>query len=556
MGMAKLCAVLLLLLVGLLAAGPAVRAQTNDGRPADLSATETSPNDDAIPSFEMLMSASDEELLAELERRKAELARRTSGGESNASLPDPEALDLEELVEIPPAVDQGDEDCLPIDDTPFQEPVTDFVRVYDGQFVTVSNDSGTAVCEPFFLAGWNSWDVTRVPRIQSYRSMNGQAALTQQLQTASQSGLNVMRAWAHTIDPSYPVMKSPGRYDEEGLKALDFLLSEANKYGIRVILSFVDNWKYPGGVDQMLDWSETAPEREIPVPASLLGGGDYNQDNLEQEVKNYIVERHSLFYTDEGARKIYRDYVSTLVNRTNVYNGKVYRDDPTILAWNLINEPRCETWLVWDCGDKLQSWIESESAFVKELDPNHLVTVGEEGFWASGSQNEWENPTKWAKDMGQDFRRNHLPESIDFATIHIWPDTWGRPEDSFQKSWILAHIREAEEELGKPLLLEEFGKSIESVDETGERNQVYRSVHQLVEDSVRQNRALKGSLFWNWESNLLRNPGDYEVDAEDSTFRLIKDHAARMKKIQSEASSFSCDDIFGTPGVAAFSAPK
>ena len=556
MVMAKFCAVLLLLLVGLLAAGPAVRAQTNDGRPADLSATETSPNDNAIPSFEMLMSASDEELLAELERRKAELARRTSGGGSNASLPDPEALDLEELVEIPPAVDQGDEDCLPIDDTPFQEPVTDFVRVYDGQFVTVSNDSGTAVCEPFFLAGWNSWDVTRVPRIQSYRSMNGQAALTQQLQTASQSGLNVMRAWAHTIDPSYPVMKSPGWYDEEGLKALDFLLSEANKYGIRVILSFVDNWKYPGGVDQMLDWSETAPEREIPVPASLLGGGDYNQDNLEQEVKNYIVERHSLFYTDEGARKIYRDYVSTLVNRTNVYNGKVYRDDPTILAWNLINEPRCETWLIPDCDDKLQSWIESESAFVKELDPNHMVTVGEEGFWAGDSPNEYANPTWWAKAMGQDFRRNHLPESIDFATIHIWPDTWGRPEDSFQKSWILAHIREAEEELGKPLLLEEFGKSIESVDETEERNQVYRSVHQLVEDSVRQNRALKGSLFWNWESNLLRNPGDYEVDAEDSTFRLIKDHAARMKKIQSEASAFSCDDIFGTPGVAAFSAPK
>ena len=541
MGMAKLCAVLLLLLVGLLAAGSAVRAQTNDGRPADLSATETSPNDDAIPSFEMLMSASDEELLAELERRKAELARRTSGGESNASLPDPEALDLEELVEIPPAVDQGDEDCLPIDDTPFQEPVTDFVRVYDGQFVTVSNDSGTAVCEPFFLAGWNSWDVTRVPRIQSYRSMNGQAALTQQLQTASQSGLNVMRAWAHTIDPSYPVMKSPGRYDEEGLKALDFLLSEANKYGIRVILSFVDNWKYPGGVDQMLDWSETAPNRTMPLPASLLEGGDYNQRSLTSGEKNYIVERHSLFYTDEGARKIYRDYVSTLVNRTNVYNGKVYRDDPTILAWNLINEPRCETWLVWDCGDKLQSWIESESAFVKELDPNHLVTVGEEGFWASGSQNEWENPTKWAKDMGQDFRRNHLPESIDFATIHIWPDTWRRPEDSFQKSWILAHIREAEEELGKPLLLEEFGKSIRGSTDVEQRNQVYSLAHELVEDSASKNRALKGSLFWNWETDLIRSPGSYEINAWDSTFELVKGHASRLREIRENKCAFRCE---------------
>ena len=59
-GMFALATVLLLLLLGLGA------AQTNDGRPADLAATETSPND--------LSLLSDEELLAELERRKAELA--------------------------------------------------------------------------------------------------------------------------------------------------------------------------------------------------------------------------------------------------------------------------------------------------------------------------------------------------------------------------------------------------------------------------------------------------------------------------------------------------
>ena len=422
----------------------AARAQGDD-RPAGIEATETSPNSETSFENENLINASDDELLAELERRKTELARRTSDERANA-------------------VDDGDdsnattaknaEECFPLAES--TGPVTDFVQIRGGDFVVVRENQsaadGGAMCEPFFLTGWNSWDVTRVPRIKSYRRMEGQQTLTNQLQTASQSGLNVVRAWAHTIDPSYPVMKSPGVYDEEGLKAIDFLLSEANKYGIRVILSFVDNWKYPGGVDQMIDWSETAPNRSMPLPESLLAGGDYNQRSLSSDEKNYIVKRHSLFYTDEGARQIYRDYVKTLVNRKNVYNGKVYKDDPTILAWNLINEPRCETWLVGDCERKLQNWIETESAYVKELDPNHLVTVGEEGFWSADSPNEYANPTWWARAMGQNFRLNHMPDSIDFATIHIWPDTWSRPELSFQKSWILSHMREAEEELGKPLV--------------------------------------------------------------------------------------------------------
>jgi len=423
----------------------AARAQEDDAIGAGgLEATETSPNAD-------LSTLTDEELMAELERRKAELAGESppsSAALDDEDYPTNDTIYLTINETVP---------SYPIDnELAFQDPVKDFVQIRGNEFVVVNeNEDGDgveAMCEPFFLTGWNSWDVTRVPRIRySNDSTEGQQTLTRQLQTASQSGLNVVRAWAHTIDPSYPVMKSPGVYDEEGLKAIDFLLSEANKYGIRVILSFVDNWKYPGGVDQMIDWSETAPEREIPIPESLLAGGDYNQRSLSSDEKNYIVKRHSLFYTDEGARQIYRDYVKTLVNRKNVYNGKVYKDDPTILAWNLINEPRCETWLVGDCERKLQNWIETESAYVKELDPNHLVTVGEEGFWAPGP-NDWQNPTGWAKDMGQNFRLNHMPDSIDFATIHIWPDTWRRPEESFQKSWILSHMREAEEELGKPLV--------------------------------------------------------------------------------------------------------
>jgi hypothetical protein len=39
---------------------------------------------------------------------------------------------------------------------------------------------------------------------------------------------------------------SPGVLHEATFRALDWLLDEARTQGLRVILSFCDNWKYPG----------------------------------------------------------------------------------------------------------------------------------------------------------------------------------------------------------------------------------------------------------------------------------------------------------------------
>ena len=63
-----------------------------------------------------------------------------------------------------------------------------------------------------------------------------------------------------------------------------------------------------------------------------------------EEAKHYEVERHALFFNDTGARELYQNYVRYIIGRRNSRTGQLYRDDPTILAWDLINEPRCETW--------------------------------------------------------------------------------------------------------------------------------------------------------------------------------------------------------------------
>lgn len=66
--------------------------------------------------------------------------------------------------------------------------------------------------------------------------------------------------------------------------------------------------------------------------------------------------------------------------------------------------------------------------------------------------------------LGCDFVRNHTVPQIDFATIHLWPDSWlpggASSEEAalrFARRWINSHV-DACARLGKPLVLSEFGK--------------------------------------------------------------------------------------------------
>lgn len=50
-----------------------------------------------------------------------------------------------------------------------------------------------------------------------------------------------------------------------------------------------------------------------------------------------------------------QDYVRFILSRRNTRNGLLYSEDPTILAWDLVNEPRCETWKV-RCSCSAAPW--------------------------------------------------------------------------------------------------------------------------------------------------------------------------------------------------------
>lgn len=65
------------------------------------------------------------------------------------------------------------------------------------------------------------------------------------------------------------------------------------------------------------------------------------------------------------------------------------------------------------------------AAFVKSLDPKHLITVGLEGFYGSKStENYGANPGDWAASLGSDFINNSAVKDIDFASVHAYPHSW------------------------------------------------------------------------------------------------------------------------------------
>ncbi|HJR50315.1 MAG TPA: cellulase family glycosylhydrolase [Gemmatimonadales bacterium] len=97
----------------------------------------------------------------------------------------------------------------------------------------------------------------------------------------------------------------------------------------------------------------------------------------------------------------YRTYVGRVVSR--------YKDEPAIAAWMLMNEAESKTSGGVAMPEPLFTFASDMSAYVKSLDPNHLVTLGVMGGGQAGV-------------AGANYERLHGLSTIDFAEYHDYND--------------------------------------------------------------------------------------------------------------------------------------
>jgi len=364
--------------------------------------------------------------------------------------------------------------------------------------------------------------------------------LKRELDQMQKTGITNLRILALSEGPDgspYRVLPAvqdePGVLKEELLQGLDFLLDEMGKRNMTAIVVLNNFWPWSGGMAQYLKWNGAD---SIPYPPPHPNG---TWDGYQKFTAGFYASAKSVEQNNAAIKKI--------VERKNSISQVDYKEDPTIMAWELCNEPRGI-----DQTEIFNQWIDNTAGFIKSLDPKHLVTTGAEGY------------TPAPESAGTDFIKMHDGKNIDYTTAHIWIQNWGwydpQKHDSTYagaKEKMMAYLnRHAAEskQLGKPFVLEEFGimkddGEFEPTATTRNRDMYYQAVFEGVWSLVQKGEA-SGVNFWAWGGEgrpkipgtmwqkgdpLTGDPphepqGWYSVyDIDSTTHKVISDYSARFR---------------------------
>ena len=367
-----------------------------------------------------------------------------------------------------------------------KQPSSNFVTTHDGKFFRGESE--------YKFIGANFWYGAVLAsegqggnreRLQKELDLMQEVGITNVRVLASGEGTDTVAS--HVVPVLQP---EPGVYNDTILRGLDYLIAELEKREMTAVLFLNNSWEWSGGYGAYLEWAGCGP-----VP-------DWSDWNVAQAY-------HCQFVKNDKAKEMAENHVRFIVSRTNTITGKPYSESPAIMAWELANEPRA---FARDSVTKacFANWIESQAKLIKSLDANHLVTTGSEGIVGCEEDPEL-------------FRQIHAFPEIDYVCIHIWPYNWhwlgpasgplevGLAQNG-ERSTITNLVNacqnttaylddcwEAVKDLGKPLVLEEFGYPrdgylIEPGSPCLGRDGYYAHVFSL----LNKGDKLSGCCFWAW----------------------------------------------------------
>lgn len=403
-----------------------------------------------------------------------------------------------------------------------------FIKVNaDGQFVRDG--------KPYYFVGANFWYGAI---LGSEGEGGNRERLHKELDFQKSIGINNLRVLVGAdgengiktrVEPSLQV--APGVYNDTILAGLDYFMNELRERDMTAVLYLNNSWEWSGGYSVYLQWSGHG---DAVVPA--VDGWPAYMEYVKQ------------FPQSDSAKALFANHVNYIVSRTNRYNQIKYVDDPTIMSWQIGNEPRAFS---DENKEPFARWMADVAAQIKSLDPNHMVSSGSEGSWGC------------EMDMNL-FEKIHADPNINYLNIHIWPYNWGWVKaDSLKellpcakentKKYIDDHMVIARK-YSKPIVLEEFGFprdgfSFSKEAPTTARDEYYRYVFDLIRQDRESGGLFAGCNFWAWGGFAGQNPDhvfwekgdDYTGDpaqeqqglnsvfATDSTIEIIK---AENRKLQ------------------------
>lgn len=349
-----------------------------------------------------------------------------------------------------------------------------FTRVVDGRFVI-----GDA---PFAFLGAN---------VAVTHSAPHRASLEAALDAVVADGGTVVRVWALGEAPldapawrrEYAMRVGPEGWVEESFVHLDRVLVEARRRGLRVVVVLANRWGDYGGFSELARWAGMPPRDRDLSPAEL-----------------------DAFLACARCDALFDAHLRRVLGRTNSVSGVAYRDDPTVLAWELVNEVTATT----TAGEHaLLAWVDRHARTVRALAPRHLVSAGHLGWRTLRDRSVW--------------RAVHALPSIDFADLHAYPRRDPRVRSLRDLyAWIDARAADARA-LGKPLVIGELGFSLSEPESA-------RWLDAFLQRARRVGVA--GALLWIYRVSGYRDP--YAVHFDRPHARAIRRVIARNARALSE----------------------
>jgi mannan endo-1,4-beta-mannosidase len=365
-------------------------------------------------------------------------------------------------------------------------------RKTTGNFVAVRNGRFELRGHPYCYIGTSIWCGCY---LSDAKLSGGRKRMIRELDRLRSIGVTNIRLLAGSeTSPlagaiSRGITRAPRDWDEDLLAGLDFCLAEMARRNMRAILFVSNYWQWSGGFAQYVRWitGDTIPDPDKPVMAR----GNWSS----------FIKFSARFYVTPAANQLYLDYIARLIQRRNTVNGRVYRDDPVIMTWELANEPRPGADAAVSGVPEFCQWVDATARFIHAQDPNHLVCTGSEGIHG-------------CLDKPDVFLKAHETPAIDYVTVHMWLKNWNwlknfqlGPDFETAATRARDHVEQhnvmATDTLHKPLVLEEFGLPRDHEQygpeaPTTARDDYFRRMFEQVAESCQAGRALQAANFWAW----------------------------------------------------------